>query len=658
MKKMLRHAVVLLLFATFNIHGSTLFAQGSAFTYQGRLTLGTNPATGFFDLTFTLNSASSGGTVLAGPVTNLAVPVASGLFTTPVNFGAGVFVGGTDWLAIGVRTNGTTVAFTALTPLTQVTPTPYAIFAEGANAAGLSGTIPPADLSGTYGSAVTLANPGNSFTGNGSGLANVNAGLLGGLAPSNFWQTAGNAGTSPGVNYLGTSDNEPLLLRANGEDGLQLQYAFESTPPPLITSQASINLIGGYWGNTIASGVIGGTIAGGGDSSRLGAEFFNSPNTVTGSYGTVGGGTGNTAGYSSTVPGGNGNAASGEYSFAAGLEAQALNQGAFVWADSQGAVFASTANDQFLIRAQGGVGIGTDSPEQALSVYGGMNLDQASQNEGVLNNGNTNGYGLTFGIDAGEGIASQRTGGSPASGQYGLEFYTDFAKRMTILQDGNVGVGTNSPIAALEVASGGNLSSPQLLLVQENNDYSRLRFAPYSYSTWDIAAKTVMNFYVNGANVMTLTTNGNLTINSLTIAAGSDLAEPFALSAADQEISQGSVVIIDEAHPGQLKLSDQPYDTRVAGVISGANGIHPGIQMQQLGMSEGAKNVALTGRVYVWADAANGSIKPGDMLTTSSTPGCAMKVTDHARAQGAILGKAMTGLSAGKGMVLVLVTLQ
>jgi hypothetical protein len=68
--------------------------------------------------------------------------------------------------------------------------------------------------------------------------------------------------------------------------------------------------------------------------------------------------------------------------------------------------------------------------------------------------------------------------------------------------------------------------------------------------------------------------------------------------------------------------------------------------------------VALTGRVYVMADATNGAITPGDLLTTSATPGHAMKVSDHVKAQGAILGKAMTSLKEGKGMVLVLVTLQ
>ncbi|HZM02908.1 MAG TPA: hypothetical protein VFC44_07775 [Candidatus Saccharimonadales bacterium] len=152
--------------------------------------------------------------------------------------------------------------------------------------------------------------------------------------------------------------------------------------------------------------------------------------------------------------------------------------------------------------------------------------------------------------------------------------------------------------------------------------------------------------------------SNNLSTASITIRGGSDLAEPFKITSGKDEVPEGSVVVIDEENPGRLKMSSLPYDTRVAGILSGANGVHPGIQMQQEGTLEGGRNVALTGRVYVQADASNGPIKPGDLLTTSSAPGRAMKVTDHVRAQGAILGKAMTGLKAGKGMVLVLVTLQ
>jgi hypothetical protein len=152
--------------------------------------------------------------------------------------------------------------------------------------------------------------------------------------------------------------------------------------------------------------------------------------------------------------------------------------------------------------------------------------------------------------------------------------------------------------------------------------------------------------------------SGAHTCCAITITGGCDLAEPFPVSTPEQQVGEGAVMVIDEKNPGQLKLASRPYDTRVAGVVSGANGINTGIQMQQQGLMEGGKNVALTGRVYVQADAANGAIEPGDLLTTSSAPGRAMKVTDHVRAQGAILGKAMTGLSEGEGMVLVLVTLQ
>jgi hypothetical protein len=118
------------------------------------------------------------------------------------------------------------------------------------------------------------------------------------------------------------------------------------------------------------------------------------------------------------------------------------------------------------------------------------------------------------------------------------------------------------------------------------------------------------------------------------------------------------VVVIDEQSAGRLKLADRAYDTRVAGVVSGANNIHPGISMHQGTADPSGQNVALSGRVYVLADADNGAIEPGDLLTTSAIRGHAMKVTDHARAQGAVIGKAMSGLRQGRGLVLMLVTLQ
>jgi hypothetical protein len=165
-----------------------------------------------------------------------------------------------------------------------------------------------------------------------------------------------------------------------------------------------------------------------------------------------------------------------------------------------------------------------------------------------------------------------------------------------------------------------------------------------------------------GTQLMRLGNAGDLIVTHsvttpiLTITGGADVAEPFKMSTS--EIPKGAVVVIDENSPGHLKMSNRPYDQRVAGIVSGANGIKPGISLSQQELNEGGQNVALSGRVYVLADASGGAIKPGDLLTTSNTPGHAMKVINHSRSQGAILGKAMSSLREGKGMVLVLVTLQ
>jgi hypothetical protein len=119
------------------------------------------------------------------------------------------------------------------------------------------------------------------------------------------------------------------------------------------------------------------------------------------------------------------------------------------------------------------------------------------------------------------------------------------------------------------------------------------------------------------------------------------------------------VVSIDPQNPGGLVVSNKAYDRRVACIISGAGGIQPGMLMSQSGSIAGGEHpVALTGRVYCWADASNSPIEPGDMLTTSTTSGYAMKVKDYTKAQGAAIGKAMTSLRDGKGLVLVLVMLQ
>lgn len=156
-------------------------------------------------------------------------------------------------------------------------------------------------------------------------------------------------------------------------------------------------------------------------------------------------------------------------------------------------------------------------------------------------------------------------------------------------------------------------------------------------------------------------TSGRLITPQLQITSGADLSEQFEIHAAlaGARPEPGMLVSLDTRRPGHLVVSEEPYDKKVAGVISGAGGVQPGMLMGQSGtLADGGSPVALTGRVYCWADASGGAIRTGDLLTTSPTPGHAMKAADPGRSHGTVIGKAMTSLDTGRGLVLVLVDLQ
>jgi hypothetical protein len=313
--------IALVLLSTLSLQPATVFAQGTAFTYQGRLNASTNPANGTYNLRFALFDALTVGNQVGSPLTNAPVSVSNGLFTVTLDFGAN-FPGANRWLEIGVRTNGSGT-FSTLSPRQKITPSPYAIYAAGASAAGISGTIPTANLTGTYGSAVTFNNAANSFSGNGTGLNNVNAISLGGLGAASFWVLGGNAVTG-GAN-LGTGDNQPLNLISWNSRVLRLETKKVSLGG--FDSLIAVNTLGGASGNVISNGVMGGTIAGGGAETNhlFGSEA--APNTVLDNFGTVGGGLNNTAGYASadfddaraaTVAGGENNAAGNEWAAVGG----------------------------------------------------------------------------------------------------------------------------------------------------------------------------------------------------------------------------------------------------------------------------------------------------------------------------------------------------
>jgi len=113
MKTKLLAILALIGFSTLNPQLSTGYAQGTAFTYQGWLADGGNPAQGTYDLRFAICDSADGGSVVAGPITNSPVNIANGLFTTTLDFGAGVFDGNARWLEIAVRPSGAAADFTS-----------------------------------------------------------------------------------------------------------------------------------------------------------------------------------------------------------------------------------------------------------------------------------------------------------------------------------------------------------------------------------------------------------------------------------------------------------------------------------------------------------------------------------------------------------------
>jgi hypothetical protein len=137
---------------------------------------------------------------------------------------------------------------------------------------------------------------------------------------------------------------------------------------------------------------------------------------------------------------------------------------------------------------------------------------------------------------------------------------------------------------------------------------------------------------------------------------GADVAERFPCS---EPTEPGTVMELDPANPGQLRISKGAYNKRVAGVVSGAGGLPAGAILGNLPGQEDNPPIAMSGRVWVKCETSAGAIEVGDLLTTSDTPGHAMKVTNFDGAHGCVIGKAMSTLKAGEtGLVLVLVNLQ
>jgi hypothetical protein len=684
---------------------ASALAQGTAFTYQGRLSDGTSVATGLFDLRFAICDSAAGGTTLAPLATN-GVPVTNGLFTVLLDFGNDIFNGAPRWLQIGVRTNGSAAEYITLSPRQPITPTPYAIHA--ANAALLDG-----QSANDY-----VAKTGDAMT----GPLNLPAdGLV--VGGNQLVLSAGNVGigttvpTSPlhvdGADVRFVKNNHPLVFnadaggnatRAEMASDLALAFAPGNAEKLRIDSIGNVGI--GTENPTEKLDILSGNLVLGATHdldglNNYGSLRFRVPD-VEGQFISLRSSRSGTFG-----------SAGNRYSLCLDL----LNDDTSdfsVCRQVVGPIFGVRASGQTFI--SGSLGIGTASPSDILHIVqpGGTGVRWERNGYDTYTIGNIgpgfsvynvtdSRYDLVFdgtgrtGIGTTSPSAKLDIGGTePTSSLLALSYneapdreegvrgmvrfgdvsnedfeiamspgrlrfreYHNTREILTLSNDGGVGIGTANPSVRLHVI--GNQAYIQgtsdlaALDVNQGGTGPAALFRGGNVGIGTTSPQAPLDV-VGTIKSTALQVNGATTTGVLTITGGADVAEPFAMS--EPDLPKGAVVIIDEAQPGRLKLSAHPYDTRVAGIISGAGGVNSGLTLSQQGVLEGGQNVALSGRVYALADATESPIKPGDLLTTSETPGHCMKATDRERAYGTVIGKAMSGLTEGCGLVLVLVSLQ
>lgn len=347
-----------------------------------------------------------------------------------------------------------------------------------------------------------------------------------------------------------------------------------------------------------------------------------------------------------------------------GRIASVMEDPTFAGGSTAGMLFETLASDGTMTDAlyldpDGKIGIGTTSPSSKLHVEDDTSNDVTAM---IHNLDNTGSESLYFGTNSASDAGISVYGSSHASKQSKWEFFnnktsghydwiTGGSVKMTLTNQGMLGIGYAYPYARLFVQESGfvdpfqvRVSGSTKLIVKNDGKVGIGTTIPDEQLTvvGNVKIDGNLNIYDGFTKVMEL-------------GAGLDYAEGFDVSARDK-IEPGSVLIIDADNPGKLALSNASYDTKVAGIVAGAKGLGSGVR---LGAGQFDYDVALAGRVYCKVDATNEAVKPGDLLTTSSMPGHAMKAVDYAHAQGAILGKAMESLEKGqKGQILVLVTLQ
>ena len=577
--------------------------MGTAFTYQGHLYDNNDVANDLYDFRFKLYDDPNIviGQQIGSDVNVPDVDVIDGYFTVELDFGD-VYDGNERWLEIGVRPgdlNDPNI-YTLLSPRQEVTPTPYALYAKTAGSDNdwmISDSNMYSIPSGNVG--IGTDSPAARLTVNGGILrsgstmyganaeTHINLGIDGttgmfgqdysyATVGGGYWNNANNDYASVGGGY-GNEANDFAATVSGGMGNIASGQSATVGGGRKNEASGSIATVGGGLKNE-ASGY-NATVAGGGsdipipvrpgniasgDYATVGGGGGSFCNTASGDYATVSGGSNNTAdGLYATVPGGLDNNSIGDYSFASGRRAKANHDGSFVWGDSTNADFASTDANQFLIRASGGVGIGTDSPDAKLHIqdsvdgeFTGLKI-RNTQGSGSINTSSSIEL-HHFNVDSPSKIVSQQEG--TAGYAANLRFYTPDSGgtsnlHMTISNTGNVGIGVTIPKGKLHAATGSSSGLDGYAIFQSS--------AAVAYQ----GGALITNSTAGSGTSFKMTSSYNFTGNGISRFGyvDNDDTETFVSGPAVEFQYDGDVILVQDAGNVGIGVTDPTEDLDVAG---------------------------------------------------------------------------------------------